>query len=393
MNILFICDTDITSIAGGMERVVYNLSRELLSRIYHSYEAFFSSSPIGERAYFSDYLHIDNNNILNSLEPFIAKHNISIIITALASKRNFIPLMPILKGNANRLQVKIVYGYYNMPGYELTASIPWHLAIWRFKNQHNYKETLQLLFFTIAKKIIGTKTFAKQISRKLKVGALAHTVYVLAEKYKDSYQKIIDYNPQPSFVAIGNPLSYPNNIEIDTIENKEKVVINISRFDLVNKKQDKLIDIWSEIEKNSLLDDWKLILVGYGPDELYLKKYAVKKNVKRVEFVGACDPKALLKTSAFEGLPMVLLDAQQNGVVPISVDSFEAVYDIIEDGVNGHIVSYDSNQAFVAQLTSLMLNKEKREAMAKNGLTSCLKFEKEVIINKWLTLFNELQGK
>ena len=38
--------------------------------------------------------------------------------------------------------------------------------------------------------------------------------------------------------------------------------------------------------------------------------------------------------------PMSIIEAQQNGVVPIVMDSFLSVHDIIDNDVNGVLISY-----------------------------------------------------
>ncbi len=58
-------------------------------------------------------------------------------------------------------------------------------------------------------------------------------------------------------------------------------------------------------------------------------------------------------TSAFEGFPMSIIEAQQNGVVPIVMDSFLSVHDIIDNDVNGVLISYGNTTMFAESLKSL----------------------------------------
>lgn len=69
---------------------------------------------------------------------------------------------------------------------------------------------------------------------------------------------------------------------------------------------------------------------------------ACKLNLRNIEFKGTqpsepyyAESSVLCMTSTYEGFPMVLIEAQQYGCVPMAFDSFEAVHDIIEDGENG----------------------------------------------------------
>jgi glycosyltransferase involved in cell wall biosynthesis len=80
---------------------------------------------------------------------------------------------------------------------------------------------------------------------------------------------------------------------------------------------------------------------------------------------------------------MILLDAQQYGVVPISFDSYASVTDIIEDGKNGLIVPNNNIKKYAEQLMFLMSHRDEREMMAKNGLISCQVFSTDKIVDKW----------
>ena len=44
-------------------------------------------------------------------------------------------------------------------------------------------------------------------------------------------------------------------------------------------------------------------------------------------------------TSIYEGFPMTLLECQSFGVVPLLYNSFSAAVDIIDDGINGYLIS------------------------------------------------------
>lgn len=98
----------------------------------------------------------------------------------------------------------------------------------------------------------------------------------------------------------------------------------------------------------------------------------------------------MLMTSAYEGFPMTLLEAQQNGVVPIVMDTFSSIHDIVTDGVNGIItptVIFD----FVKALDSLMKDNMTLSKMAIAGMNSCDKYHISIICDKWEKIFTELK--
>ncbi|MFI3296358.1 MAG: hypothetical protein R3Y59_01890 [bacterium] len=71
-------------------------------------------------------------------------------------------------------------------------------------------------------------------------------------------------------------------------------------------------------------------------------------------------------------------------------DSYEAVYDIIDDRVNGILVKPFFYRKYAKKLYKLCLDREKRVQMAKSGVASVNKFDSSVIINEWLSLFDKL---
>ena len=82
-------------------------------------------------------------------------------------------------------------------------------------------------------------------------------------------------------------------------------------------------------------------------------KKAVELQVKNVQFMGYQDPKQYLIDGAFllmasnqEGFGMVIIEAQQCGCVPIVVDSYSTVHDIIDDGINGILVENNNIQRY-----------------------------------------------
>lgn len=64
-------------------------------------------------------------------------------------------------------------------------------------------------------------------------------------------------------------------------------------------------------------------------------------------------------TSAFEGFPMTLVEAEQFGCVPIVMDSFSSLSSIITDGKNERIIANHDEDGFLSAMEELMANPEK----------------------------------
>ncbi|KFK94256.1 MULTISPECIES: lipopolysaccharide 1,6-galactosyltransferase [unclassified Serratia (in: enterobacteria)] len=112
----------------------------------------------------------------------------------------------------------------------------------------------------------------------------------------------------------------------------------------------------------TLQGDWRLHVVGNGGDVHQCQQYAEQLGLSdRIFWHGwqaqpwtyveaqIGDLKALVLTSAFEGLPMTLLEAMARGVYCVSSDCPTGPADVI-DGTNGHL--YPVNQ--LAKLTEIL---------------------------------------
>lgn len=194
-----------------------------------------------------------------------------------------------------------------------------------------------------------------------------------------------------------NPLPSDDFISVQEIAHKENIVLFVGRMYDSHKKVTKILSVWKQIELTGAFDDWRLILVGEGPDKPMFEKYAQTLNLKQYEFVGYQLPKPyyrkakiFLMTSTHEGWGMTLVESQQNAVVPIVRDTFSSVHDIITDGENGRIIAADDFKEFTNALMKLMKDDVDRERMGYNGLISCERFSIKNVVDKWEKIFFEI---
>ena len=175
---------------------------------------------------------------------------------------------------------------------------------------------------------------------------------------------------------------------------KEKIVLIVARLYEAQKRLSIALDIWKEVESQN--PDWKLIIVGDGEDRRFYEEYCRKNCIQNVEFAGQTNPlpyyleaSIFMMTSQNEGWPLTLLEALQTGVVPIVMDSFTALHDIIQDGSNGFIVEYNDKKEFKNKLVTLINNQELRLKMAQEGQNSCTKYSIDNIGKEWINLLND----
>lgn len=63
---------------------------------------------------------------------------------------------------------------------------------------------------------------------------------------------------------------------------KKKQILFVGRFTYVDKRVDRLIDVWKRIYKE--VPDWELLLIGDGAERQNLQQKATACNLQRIRF-------------------------------------------------------------------------------------------------------------
>lgn len=212
---------------------------------------------------------------------------------------------------------------------------------------------------------------------------------LLAESFVKEYLKLRgDKFSQGKLTYMHNPLA--QNVTLTDIEflNKENAVLCVSRMCEDVKRISYMIETWKKIENDVRFTDWRFDLVGDGPSLGAYKELVHNLGLKRVHFWGFQNPeffyrksKILLMTSSSEGTPMTIPEAQQCGVVPIVLNTFSSVRELITDGYNGRIVC--TMRDFQHCLRKIMLEHDEWENMARRGMVTCKQFAVSHIVDEW----------
>ena len=220
---------------------------------------------------------------------------------------------------------------------------------------------------------------------------------VFTDTFIDRFQNIIKKQNKQKFEVIPNPLSFSEFLPKEKFQFKNKEVIFVGRLVEAQKKVSAILKIWQLIEKNPLLTDWTLKIIGEGKDEAFLRWLTKRYQLKRVSFEGKQDPKPyyekaslMISTSAYEGWPMVLMEAMPMGCCCLAFNSYDAIHDIIKDGENGKIIPNNHIKDYYKTIAELMLDDEKRITMGKSAIESSKKFSMEIVGEKWRSLLSEM---
>jgi glycosyltransferase involved in cell wall biosynthesis len=87
---------------------------------------------------------------------------------------------------------------------------------------------------------------------------------------------------------------------------------------------------------------------------------------------------------------MVLLEAMSHGVPCIAFDCETGPRHIITHNVDGYLVEKENPAKLAEAIEILIENEQKRKKFGAAAKENVRRFSSEVIINKWVNLFNDL---
>ena len=218
----------------------------------------------------------------------------------------------------------------------------------------------------------------------------SHKFILLSPSFIPVAQRFSRVKDSNKFLSIPNPISIPLP---DEDISREKEIIYVGRIEYNQKRTDRVVDIWKELEPH--YPDWKLTIVGDGDDREDLQKRIYEYGLKRVEITGFVNPikyyqraSILLLTSEYEGFGLVVAEAMSYGVVSVVYNSFESAKDLITDGYNGILVEKPfSVSGFVRRVQELMENTE-LHVLSQNSKIASKRFSVNTIVQDWYQLWN-----
>jgi glycosyltransferase involved in cell wall biosynthesis len=187
----------------------------------------------------------------------------------------------------------------------------------------------------------------------------------------------------PSIEVIPNPVTPFKQLN----EDKQNIILNVGR--LINTKRiDLLLNIFSKCK----FKDWKLWIVGDGPERKILEKKSIDLgieenvsfwgNIKDIELFYA-KAKIFAFTSNSEGFPNALLEAMSAGLACISFDCVAGPSDLINDDENGFLIKNGDTDDYLLKLNCLMNSVDLVDKFSKNSIVSAQEFNINKIGNNF----------
>lgn len=390
LNIIIANTQEFNPQIGGVERVSSTIAHKLVELGYKVYfvaclRSTFTQNytPVVEQFILPEENYLSDSN-KDKFISICVQNKINIILNQAGNILTFTRLCAIAARECNiplisAIHINPLNRIHNIKDIKITNLDKW-----------SYLKALRrlLLIYPRSRKIMSEDSaLYKDVCK------LSDKVVLLSNNYFNELSSFAGLGCLEKTLAIPNPRN--DLVFVNNYNNKEKTLLYVGRLDFDHKRTDRLLAVWKNLYKD--FPDWKLKLAGDGPNRDDLQRYVSRNNIKNVEFLGFCNANEhyarapiLCLTSTIEGLPMVLIEGISYGCIPISFDSFNSIFDIIEDGVNGFIIKSYNLRGYEAKLRLLMSNENLKEEMSKKAFVSSKKFDLEVIIKKWTALFEEL---
>lgn len=226
-----------------------------------------------------------------------------------------------------------------------------------------------------------------------KVYSGSNAVAVLSTQQREKMRKILNLNKDCTIYGIPNPLTF--NPGKSDVEIKENEILYVGRLDYNQKRVDRVLRVWANIQNK--LSDWRIKIVGTGPCEDFYKRLAIELRLERIDFTGFANPvsyyrkaKILLLTSNFEGTPMVIPEAMAYGVIPVVMNSFIDAGQHIVDGQSGILIPPFSISKMAKAVIALASDEQLRSRISKNAKAVVAEYSKTDHTARWLELLSTI---
>lgn len=294
-----------------------------------------------------------------------------------------------LKENSN---CKIVSALHNMPGYERKRLHILFLESLIFNTSivKRLRAAICLALFPIVY-YLYTRKLAKRFKA---VYEASDKLVLLSDKFFDDFVKIYKIKDRgEKLAAIGNGLTFEGYASKEDIDTKRDQIVVVSRFDERQKQLSLVLKIWKSLHLK--YPTWDLVIVGFGRSEKYYRHLVKRYKLTNIHFTGKAAPlqyykesKIFLMTSAYEGWGMTITESQQMGTVPVVMNTFKSVVDLIDNDENGYIV--DSVKQSVERVELLINDQTLYNEMATRAVESSKRFTRETIYEKYYNLIFDI---
>lgn len=389
MNIMFMFDFPIIAHNGGVQRVTDVLAKEFVKR---GHKVSFLCLSITERQDTSEledapcrqYYLSGKSGVTQQVKELAEKLSIDMVINQ-SFGNEVVPILKALPKDVFKVQV-----FHNQP----FATYKKERFILKGLTKTNSLAGTIFKCIGIISPILVRNYYingARKVFRRLLDST--DKLCLLSETYIARFKQFLPDIPISKITAINNPNTF-SNVSTANECKRENVVLFVGRIENSSKNVFDFIRVWKMLMKHN--PNWEAVVVGDGSDLERMKVFAQKLAVERISFKGNranvgeyyAKAKFICCTSNYEGWPMVLVEAMQLGCVPVSYDTFEAVYDMIDDGKNGFIVAKKPS-AMAQRIQQCIDGKFDYTALSQQAQRKVQKFSVTNIVDQWEDLIRQ----
>lgn len=177
-----------------------------------------------------------------------------------------------------------------------------------------------------------------------------------------------------------------------------KRIISIGRLSR-EKGYERLIEAWGMVCHK--YPDWHLDIYGEGYMYNSLMTLTKLYNVcnltvnKFTPYISQeyANSSICAVTSFFEGFSLVILEAMKHGVPCVAFNCPFGPGSIINDSHNGFLINDGDIKMFADRLCRLIEDEKLRKQFSINAIEKSKSFDVDIIINKWIDLFEKITNK
>ena len=374
--------------AGGAERVTVDIARYLST--FGNYRVFVYASRVSESLMQGDIKELVTVRVIPSpampskradvVGEYVVSDGIDILVQTGKSLHG-------IEDIKNRTGCRTVLACHGEPFWQrhaimyrrrkgLVRRLMWHL--W---NRRRFED--------------GSLAMKMAIERTRRDYMMNDAYTVLCPSYRDEVVKTLGLDPSSAQIY---PIENSERIVPDVCYDKEKVFLFCGRFERWSKRIDRLLRIWAAVEPR--LPDWKLVLVGDGPDSGTLKRLARDLHLERVSFEGMKNDVegyyrrawAVCMTSETEGWPLALTEGQAHGCIGVAFGCTSGINEILapEEDCGFVVPPFDEEKYAETLVKVATLSEENSLRVRSNGVRKRSGYTHEVIAEKWKALFDTL---
>lgn len=342
--------------SGGTERVASVIANQLYQ---HGYQIHMLSLQCGDKPFFELADGINTSQIYSTPGRGILRLPVAIMKLRGYLQQNKIDIL---------IDVESMLALYAVPA---VVGLSVHHICWEHFNYN-----------------VDLGKASRRLARKL-AARFADDVITLTERDKQLW--LTNTTCKANITAIPNPVTIDLPTEISS--HKEKLFLAVGRL-TYQKGFDLLLQAWAQVAP--LHPDLRLRIVGDGEDKTMLEQLRKQLNIEAsTELVPKTnniaahyqDAAFFVMSSRFEGLPLVLIEAQAYGLPIVSFDCDTGPGEIVKHGETGWLCEMGNVSALsekIINAASCFNDKKCYKEFSGSSVESMKRFSVHEIMDKWL---------